>query len=189
MAKSMFDAQCAWDATMAFNSVKALNEHRDKDTVMVVLIGSGHVAYGLGLERQAAQWFDGKMASVIPIQVIDDKDRPVETVQASYANFLWGLPQEKESLYPDLGLSTGEIPGDTKRKVLNVGKDTPAQAAGIKEGDVLVSMDGGPVSDRESYNRHLSEKRWGDAVDLVLLRQDKEISIRVFLRRSVKKEK
>ncbi len=189
MAKSMFDAQCTWDATMAYNSVKALKEQRDKDTVMVVLIGSGHVAYGLGLERQAAQWFDGKMASVIPIQVLDDKDRSVETVQASYANFLWGLPQEKESLYPDLGLSTGEIPGDTKRKVLNVSKDTPAQAAGIKEGDVLVSMDGAPVSDREGYNRRLSEKRWGDAVDFVLLRQDNEMNIRVFLRRSVKKEK
>lgn len=29
---------------------------------MVVLIGSGHVASGLGAERQAKLWFDGKTA-------------------------------------------------------------------------------------------------------------------------------
>jgi aminopeptidase N len=189
MAKSMFDAQCTWDATMAYNSVKALEQHRDKDTVMVVLIGSGHVAYGLGLERQAAQWFEGKMASVIPIQVIDDKDRPVESIQSSYANFIWGLPQEKESLYPDTGISTGEIPGDTRRKVLNIAKDSPAEAAGIKQGDILVSMDGTGVNDREALNRKLSEKRWGDAIDYVLMRDGKEMNVKILLRRSTKKEK
>ena len=33
---------------------------------MVVLVGSGHVAYGLGAERQARLWFSGKTASVDP---------------------------------------------------------------------------------------------------------------------------
>jgi len=183
MAKSMFEAQCTWDATMGFNSVRALKEFGDKDSVMVVLIGSGHVAYGMGFERQASQWYDGRIASIIPIQVIDDKDRRVESVQASYANFVWGLPQEKEPLYPDLGLSTGEIPGDQKRKAINVSKDTPAQAAGFLEGDVLISMDGTPLNDREVLNRLMSEKRWGDSADFVVRRQEKEIAIRVYLRR------
>ncbi len=186
MARSMFEAQCTWDATMGYNSVRALKESGDKDTVMVVLIGSGHVAYGLGIERQAAQWYDGKMACVIPIEVIDDKDRRVDAVQASYANFIWGLPQEKEPLYPDLGISTGETPGEQQRKVINVSKDTPAQAAGLLVGDVLISMDGTPVNDREVLNRMMSEKRWGDTADFALRRQDKEMSVKVYLRRQQK---
>ena len=40
---------------------------------MVVLVGSGHVAYGLGIERQARAWFDGAVSSVIAVPLADDK--------------------------------------------------------------------------------------------------------------------
>jgi S1-C subfamily serine protease len=104
---------------------------------MVVLVGSGHVAYGMGIERQAAQWFDGKMASLIPIEVADGKGRPIQAVRASYADFIWGLPPEKDALYPELGLASGEVTGATRRKVLSVSGDSPAQRAGFKIGDIL----------------------------------------------------
>ncbi len=187
MARSMFDAQCTWDATMGYNAVRALKERGGKDTVMVVLIGSGHVAYGLGIERQAAQWYDGKMASVVPIEVVDDKDRPVVQVQASYANFLWGLPQEKDPIYPELGIASGEVAGDTKRKIVDVSKDSPAQAAGFKQGDLLVSMDGTALTDPEVLNRLMSAKRWGDSAEFVVQRQEKDVSLKVYLRRQQKR--
>ena len=57
MWDGMFRAQCTWDAAMAWNAVAALKKANDPNAVMVVLIGSGHVAYGLGAERQAALWF------------------------------------------------------------------------------------------------------------------------------------
>ncbi len=186
MARSMFEAQCTWDATMGYNAVRALKDQGDPNAIMVVLIGSGHVAYGLGIERQAAQWYDGKMASIIPIEVVDDKDRPVVSVQASYANYLWGLPQEKDPLYPELGIATGEIAGDTKRKVLDVSKDSPAQAAGFKQGDVLVSMDGTALTDRDVLNRLMAAKRWGDSADFVVRRQAGDVNLKVYLRRSQK---
>jgi uncharacterized iron-regulated protein len=183
MARAMFDAQCTWDATMGFNSVRALKEHGGKDTVMVVLIGSGHVAYGLGIERQAAQWYDGRMASLIPIQVVDQKNRKIESVRASYADFLWGLPQEKDALYPELGLSTGEFPGDGKRRVLSVEDDSVAKASGFKEGDILLSMDGLTLNDRELLNRLLAEKNWGDSAMFTIRRGDQEMQLRVLFRR------
>jgi len=183
MARAMFDAQCTWDATMGFNAVRALKEFGDMNTVMVVLIGSGHVAYGLGAERQAAQWYEGKMASIIPIQVVDDKERSIETVRASYADFIWGLPQEKDTLYPDLGLSTGEIPGESKRKVISVSKDSVAKTAGFHVGDILLAMDGVSLGDREILNRLMADKAWGDSASFVVRRGDKEIPIRVLLRR------
>ncbi len=89
---SMIAAQATWDATMAFNSVKALKENGGPETLMVVLAGSGHVVYGLGIERQAARHFEGKIATIVPLNVRDDEGHDVKTVQASYADFLWGLP-------------------------------------------------------------------------------------------------
>jgi len=183
MARAMFDAQCTWDATMGYNSVQALKGNGDKDTVMVVLIGSGHVAYGLGIERQASQWHEGRMASLIPIPVVDQKDRRIDTVRASYANFLWGLPPEKDALYPELGFSSTDIPGDGKRRVLSVEKDSVAKAAGFLEGDILISMDGTPLSDREVLNRLLAQKTWGDSASFVISRGDREMPIQVLFRR------
>jgi uncharacterized iron-regulated protein len=181
--KGMFDAQCTWDATMAYNSIRGLEQHPGSDTLMVVLIGSGHVAYGLGIQRQAAAWYKGRIASVIPIQVVNDKDEPIESVQASYADFVWGLPPEKDPLYPELGISTVDVPGQNKRRVISVSKDSVAKTAGFQEGDILVSMDGNPLQDRELVNRHMAEKRWGDSAVFVVLRDGRETRVPVQFRR------
>jgi len=187
--RAMYASQCTWDATMGYNAVRALKEHGDQNTVLVVLIGSGHVAYGLGIQRQSAQWFDEKMASIIPIEVVDDKDRPVESVRASYANYIWGLPQEKDPLYPDLGVATVDAaPGDTRRRVISVSKNSPAAGAGFMNGDVLVSMDGASLKDREDLNRGMAEKRWGDSAEFVVRRAAKDqepqdLTLKVYFRR------
>ena len=52
MFQGMFRAQCTWDAAMGWNALQALKKHGGEKAIMVVLIGSGHVAYGLGAERQ-----------------------------------------------------------------------------------------------------------------------------------------
>ena len=61
---------------------------------MVVLIGAGHVAYGLGAERQTKLWYGGRMASVVPVPIADEEHpEPLTKLQASYASFVWGLPR------------------------------------------------------------------------------------------------
>lgn len=66
--KRMLSAQATWDATMAFNAVKALERDDDK-AIVVVIAGAGHVEYGLGIQRQAAQWYTGAVATLIPVPV------------------------------------------------------------------------------------------------------------------------
>ena len=187
-ARSMFAAQCTWDATMGFHAVEALKAYGDDNGVMVVLIGSGHVAYGLGIQRQSAQWYDGRMASVIPIQVLDDQGRKIESVQASYADYLWGLPPEEESLFPELGISTAEVSGESRRRVLAVSTGSPAKTAGFQAGDVMVSVDGIPLPDGETLNQAMAAKRWGDSAVFVVRRQAKdrapeEVTLTVLFRR------
>jgi uncharacterized iron-regulated protein len=107
MFEGMFRAQCTWDAAMGANAVQALGKHGSEKAIMVVLIGSGHVAYGLGAERQAKLWFDGRTGSLIPVGVADPEARqPISRVRASYANFVWGVPPVTDPIYPTLGIST-----------------------------------------------------------------------------------
>ncbi|MEO8359066.1 MAG: ChaN family lipoprotein [Vicinamibacteria bacterium] len=177
----MYNAQATWDATMGYNAVQALKNSGEKDAIMVVLIGSGHVAYGLGAERQARLWYDGKMASVIPMAVTNDKgEKP--TVRASFANFIWGVMPEKAPLFPTLGFSTG-AKKDDGYSVIAVQPDSVAAAAGFKVGDVLVSMDGAAL-EGDVMNRLMSEKRWGDSADFKIKRGSEDLTLKAFFRRS-----
>jgi len=181
--RSMFDAQCTWDAAMGFKSVKALREHDDPNAILVVMVGAGHLAYDLGIQRQVQQWYDGRVASVIPISVGDICD-PVETVQASYADFIWGVPTEVDPIYPSLGVSTSEDKNSGRRKVIYVAKDSPAKNAGIKMGDRLLTMDGVEIDDRAVLMRLIAAKRWGDSAEFVVSRGDASLDLEVNFRRT-----
>lgn len=177
MWDGMFRAQCTWDAAMAWNAVSALRKANDPNAVMVVLIGSGHVAYGLGAERQASLWFDGGIASVIPIPVLDEKDRPVK-VRASYADILWGVAKETDPPFPVLGLSTRDPKdGSEGWPVINVAKDSVAEAAGFRVGDLLLSMDGTPLKVKGTFNRLMSEKRWSDTATYEVKRGEEKVTL------------
>ncbi len=178
---AMFRAQCTWDATMAYNAVQALRARGGKDAIMVVLIGSGHVAYDLGAPRQALHFFDGATASLIPIPVVVKGDRV--KVRASYARFLWGVPPETDPPYPTLGLSMPEGKSGDLLPVIAVQKDSVAAAAGVAIGDRLVSLDGVPLKDKETLNRLLAGKRWGDAARLEIRRGEKLTTLVAHLRR------
>ena len=182
--QAMLSAQCTWDATMAFHAVAPLRQDDDPRTIVVVLAGSGHVQYGMGIERQARTWYPGPIASLIPVAVADEKGAAVKSVRASYASFLWGVPPEGEPAYPELGVATRAAEGQPGGlDVLDVEKDSPAARAGLKTGDRLVSLDGAPLADREALARAMAAKRWGDVASIGVRRGDETLSLTVPLRR------
>ena len=184
MWKNMLSAQATWDATMGYNAVQALKAIDDPKAIMVVLVGSGHVAYGLGIERQARKWFDGGIATIIPVAATDSGS-PVKSVRASYANFLWGVAEEADSLYPTLGISTAVGQGETARRVLIVQPGSAGERAGFKAGDVLVSLDGTPLTDKELYSRLMAGKRWGDSATFVVKRGTEDVTLTAVFRRKL----
>jgi hypothetical protein len=180
----MFRAQCTWDAAMGWNAVKALEASRAADAIMVVLVGSGHVAYGLGAERQARLWFDGRIASLIPVPVADrENPNPVETVRASYADFVWGLPPVTDPLFPTLGLSTPEQKKGDHYHVIMIAEDSVAAATGFQVGDALVSVDGVPMDDKETSRKIMAQKRWGDSAVYEVLRAGRPLTLTAHFRR------
>jgi uncharacterized iron-regulated protein len=188
MLKNMLSAQCTWDATMGYNAVEALKRANDPKAIMVVLVGSGHVAYGLGIERQARKWFDGTITSLIPVSVTMEKVGPVKSVRASYANFTWGVPEEIDSAYPTLGTSTAVGTGDAARRVIIVQKDSAADRGGVKVGDMITSFDGAPITDKETLSRLMAAKRWGDSAAIGVRRGEQDVTLTVVFRRTGKAE-
>ena len=81
---------------MGWGAVRALQADPDPKAVMVVLLGVGHVAYGLGAQRQAALWSDLPAASVASVAAVDEEGKP-QTVRASFADFVWGAPADSRT--------------------------------------------------------------------------------------------
>jgi membrane-associated protease RseP (regulator of RpoE activity) len=185
MWMNMLSAQATWDATMGFNAVEALKAQNDPKAIMVVLVGSGHVAYGVGIERQVRKWFDGQIASLIPVSVGTPGRGVLKSTQASYANFTWGVPDELDSAYPSMGTSTAVGTGETQRRVIIVQNGSPAAKAGVKVGDVMQSLDGVALTDKETFSRLMAAKRWGDSATLVVKRGTETVTLKVVFRRAV----
>lgn len=184
MFQGMFRAQCAWDAAMGWNALQALQKYGDDRAIMVVLIGSGHVSYGLGAERQVKPWFAGRTATVVPIPIAEEPGgEPIGTVQSSYANFVWGLPPFGDPLYPSTGIATPDTKRGDYYKVLDVAKKSAADVAGLKAGDELVSIDGLAVTDKEVIQKQLATKRWGDDVAYRVRRDGQFVDFTLHLRR------
>jgi uncharacterized iron-regulated protein len=175
--EGMYQAQCAWDATMAWNAVRALKADPAPNAIMVVLLGSGHVAFGLGAPRQAAGYASVPMATVIPVPLKDEQGAPAR-VRASYADYVWGVaPEPSPAPYPKAGVSLAERPGIPHPVITQVSDSSPAALAGVQPEDRVLSLDGVAVPDKETYLRLLGGKRWGDHAVLVVERGGKPLTL------------
>jgi serine protease Do len=55
----------------------------------------------------------------------------------------------------------------------------PAQQAGIREGDIILAVDGDPIADRQAFIRHIRSTRPGKRVQTTVFRDREEIVIDV----------
>ncbi|MEP6997107.1 MAG: trypsin-like peptidase domain-containing protein [Betaproteobacteria bacterium] len=63
-------------------------------------------------------------------------------------------------------------------RVSNVEKDSPAAAAGMRTGDLIVAFGGESVTGIDDLQRLLTGRRIGDAADVVVLRRDQRLMLR-----------
>jgi len=82
--------------------------------------------------------------------------------------------QRRVVRFHGLGLESGVL-------VNHVEKNSPADTAGVKEGDTLVSLAGQPVGSVDDLHRMLTEERVGEGLELVVLRGVEKVALRVVL--------
>ena len=65
----------------------------------------------------------------------------------------------------------------TGAEVIQVQPGTPAEAAGVKQGDVIVAIDGADVASAESLTGYVRQYSAGDKVKLTVIRSGKELTV------------
>jgi serine protease Do len=74
-----------------------------------------------------------------------------------------------------------EAGGESAVRVLEVVPDAPASKAGIRVGDLLVSLDDQPLSGREGLRRRIFDRAVGDRVRIDLLRDGERLDVEATL--------
>ena len=86
-----------------------------------------------------------------------------------------------QGVSPEMASSLG-LKDERGALVSSVSKDSPAEKAGIEQGDVIVSVDGVSVSDGNALRNRIASAKPGATVSLGLVRDGAEKTVRVTLR-------
>ena len=72
-----------------------------------------------------------------------------------------------------------DLPKETGALVLSVEENSPAKRAGLREGDVIVALEGRPVAGVDDLHRLLTEVRVGISCSLTVLRWTEKLELKV----------
>jgi Do/DeqQ family serine protease len=91
------------------------------------------------------------------------------------------LGAKLQAITPEIADSMG-LKRPAGALIANVAPDSPAAAAGLKAGDVIVSVDGQPVDDPNAFDYRFATKPLGGAARLGAWRAGREVTVNVALR-------
>jgi len=175
MFEGLYRGQSAWDEVMGFNAVRVHN--LDKRQV-VVLVGSGHLLYNLGLNRRAFEKSRLLFKTVVAVAV--PKGKSSFTVSRSLADYIVGIPEEERAAYPSVGLGFKKFKGLDNLVVDAKPIDGVAQGQDFEKGDVVLSVDGKSYSDVNELRTALGKIAWDTEAKFRILRAgvEKDIVLR-----------
>jgi uncharacterized iron-regulated protein len=173
--ENFVDVQLLWDEGMAERVADYLRTH--PDYTMVVLAGTGHLAYGSGVPRRLTRRLDVESAIVLT-----DWEGALEPGLADYLL----LPQE-QSLPPSgkFGALLDEDGG-----ILRIDQclpDSPCKLAGLRHGDQIIAINGEAITDLAGLRVATWDKHPGESVTIKVRRRHwfrppQELSYEIILR-------
>lgn len=175
MFEGLYRAQAAWDEVMAHYAVH--NSAKDRRR-MVVLAGSGHLLYNLGINWRVFEKTGTPYKTVVCLEV--ENEAGSVDVSSSFADYVWGLPEEAKPAYPSVGLSFKEFEGLENLVIDRDPIDGVAKGQDFKKGDVVLDVDGQSFFSINELRIYLSRFTWNEEVTFRLLSEaaEKKVTLR-----------
>ena len=170
--EGLYRAQSAWDEVMAWNAVSA---QKREDKKVVVLAGSGHLVYNLGISRRVYERSPMPYKTVICVTVPEGREGV--TISRSLADYVWAIPEEKIPVFPSVGLRIKKFEGLDNLVIESDPIGGVALGADFKKGDIILDVDGEGFSDLNELRVYLAGFKWNEEVKFRLLRSAKEVEV------------
>lgn len=165
MFEGLYRSQSAWDEVMGWNAVRAAEAEGRR---VVVLAGSGHLLYNLGLNRRAYERSKLPFRTVVAVEV--PEGAKTVAVSRAIADYVFGLPAEKEKAFPSAGLPLKKVEGLENLVVDPKPADGVAGRSGFEKGDVILSVDGLAYTDINELRMALAKLARGGEAKFKVLR-------------------
>ena len=163
-----YQAQVVWDETMAESIDRFLTGNPDYR--IVVLAGGGHLQYGSGIPKRVFRRNPYEYSTVL-----NDAD-----VKPGIADFIvFPEPVKVPTTAPTLGILLEEQ--QQGLRIAGFTKDSIAERAGLKIGDILIALDEHPLSSSEDLRIDLFYKRLGDTISLRTSRGNEDLQFKLLL--------
>jgi membrane-associated protease RseP (regulator of RpoE activity) len=174
-----------WEETMAQTVAEFLKNPNNIDSKLVVLAGGFHVQYAFGIPKRAFRRIPHAYSIILPTVTqlppeLADREMDVEHVSIPLysGDYVWKLQYK---ILPESKIKLGVTLENSEHAVLikSVSTNSNAERAGLKTGDLLLTMDKIELKDMEDLIDRLQEKSIGDRAELLVKRELKEITVEV----------
>ncbi|MGB8951383.1 MAG: ChaN family lipoprotein [Candidatus Aminicenantales bacterium] len=175
MFEGLYRSQSAWDEVMAHNVLEAAGKERRK---IIVLAGSGHLLYNLGINRRTFEKNLQPFKTIIVVPI----PRTTKSLQVarSLGDFIWGIAEEERPAFPSVGLNFKKYKDLENLVIERKPINGSAKCADFDKGDVILSVDGKTFSDVNELRMYLAQFIWEGEATFRLLRsgQEKEVILK-----------
>lgn len=153
--ESFLRGQLTWDESMAERVAEYL--HKNPESRMLVLAGSGHIAYGSGIPNRIKRRIDVEQYSIL----VSEDFLPLSQTSADFL-----------VLSPLQSLKSGGLIGamlETEGKLLVIkgfSDDSAVKDAGLQKGTVIIGVDDITVESFADFKLAVLDKKPGDSIEL-----------------------
>jgi aminopeptidase N len=188
--KNIYAAQKCWDVVMAESMREILAKKEYKGYKGVIIAGSNHVAYKLGIPfryQKAAP--KAKITTIVPVlmpvekteeeeeeeeahpmmKMMGDSLKPAAVFSRGIADYVFSAPQPLHHYFPVIGFSISEK--NNKFVVTRVKKKSIAEKNGISKEDQITAIDGVEITSLEQLRLLIAQKKWDDSITFGLVKK------------------
>lgn len=172
--------QTLWDETMAESIVRYLQSEAGANRHMLVVAGGNHIRHGFGIPRRVFRRLPLSYVLVASMEIEIPASKADRLMDVEIPDF--PMPAADfmvYTAYEELAKSEvklGIMLDDSSGKVVAKGvlPESSAAQAGVKEGDVLLSLDGQPLADNFDLIYEVKQKTAGNRGVLVVERDGQQ---------------
>jgi uncharacterized iron-regulated protein len=178
----VYQAQTCWDSVMAESMRQDLDRKEFRGYKAVIIAGSYHVAYKLGIPfRYGKSDRSARLATIIPVSLSaegqgDEEEPnpmkemlaknlpPVAVFSRGIGDYVFSDNPAGESFYPVLGITASQ--SGEQIEISRIDKEGIAAGYGLKKGDLILTVDGIKIESLEQFRLLVSRKEWGENIRL-----------------------
>ena len=186
-ADAFYRVQLLWDETMAETAAQYLKSPAGRGRRLLVLAGSNHVRYGFGIPRRLFRRVPLPFVIVEPyvhgagVEVPKDRlmDVDVPALPLRPADLYWSVRyRDLKGEQVKLGILV-EDAGGAGVRVTGVLPGGPGHAAGLRAGDVIVTVDGTEVTAAADLIHEVGRHKRGETGTIEVLRGGARVPLAV----------